>query len=54
LLTALSIPVAVQLCRHVGEFHDQPDRVMNCKFIAVNLHFWSGILFAIGFVVSRY
>jgi 2-carboxy-1,4-naphthoquinone phytyltransferase len=54
LLTVLSIPVAVQLCRHVGEFHDQPDRVMNCKFIAVNLHFWSGILFAIGFVVSRY
>lgn len=49
LLSWLSLPFAIQLCRHVGEFHDQPHQVMNCKFIAVALHFWSGLLFGAGY-----
>lgn len=48
-LSWLSLPFAIQLCRHVGEFHDQPHQVMNCKFIAVALHFWSGLLFGAGY-----
>lgn len=51
LLALLSLPYAVHLCRHVGKHHDQPDRVNNCKFIAVNLHFWSGVLLCLGFVL---
>ena len=49
LLSGLSLPFAVQLCRQVGAFHDQPERIMNCKFIAVALHFWSGLLFGLGY-----
>jgi len=51
LLTFASVPSAIKLCRHVGEYHDQPDRVHNCKFIAVALHFWSGLLMGLGFIL---
>ncbi len=44
LLIFLSFPFAFQLLRHVGTYHDQPEQVSNCKFIAVTLHFWSGLL----------
>jgi 1,4-dihydroxy-2-naphthoate octaprenyltransferase len=47
-LVGLSLPIAVQLCRHVLTNHDQPARVSNCKFIAVKWHFWSGLLLSIG------
>ncbi len=49
LLGLLSVPFAVHLCRHVGCYHDQPAQVMNCKFIAVGLHFWSGLLCSLGY-----
>lgn len=48
-LTLGSLPYAIKLCRFVGQFHDQPERVNNCKFIAVALHFWSGLLLGLGF-----
>lgn len=48
LLTFLSLPIAIQLCRHVHRHHNQPQQVSNSKFIAVNLHFLSGILLGIG------
>lgn len=51
LLTFASLPPAVKLCRHVGTHHAQPDRVNNCKFIAVSLHFWSGLLLGLGFIL---
>ncbi len=47
----LSIPLAAQLCRHVGENHDRPDLVSNCKFIAVRMHFVGGLLFGLGAIV---
>jgi 1,4-dihydroxy-2-naphthoate octaprenyltransferase len=54
LLIFLSLPFAWQLVHHVNENHDQPQLVSNCKFIAVNLHFFSGILFSLGyFLASR-
>jgi 2-carboxy-1,4-naphthoquinone phytyltransferase len=51
LLTFASLPAAIKLCRHVGKYHAQPDRVNNCKFIAVALHFWSGLLMGLGFIL---
>lgn len=54
LLIFLSLPFAWQLVHHVNQNHDQPQLVSNCKFIAVNLHFFSGILFSLGyFLASR-
>jgi 1,4-dihydroxy-2-naphthoate phytyltransferase len=52
LLIFLSFPIAYKLISHVRENHDRPDRVSNCKFIAVNLHFCSGMLLALGFFLS--
>ena len=51
LLSFGSLPFAIQLCRHVGNYHDQPEKVSNCKFIAVYLHFFSGLLFGLGFII---
>lgn len=52
LLSWLSIPFARNLCHHVGEYHNQPDKVSNCKFIAVVVHFWSCLLFGVGFMLA--
>lgn len=46
-----SLPPALKLCRHVGANHDKPERVSNCKFIAVSFHFWSGVLLCLGFLL---
>lgn len=54
LLIFLSFPVAYQLVNHVRQYHDQPDKVSNCKFIAVNLHFLSGMLLALGLILPRF
>ncbi|MEH2013374.1 2-carboxy-1,4-naphthoquinone phytyltransferase [Nostoc sp.] len=51
LLSWLSLPFAVKLCRHVQENHNQPDKVSNCKFIAVAVHFWSCLLLGLGFML---
>jgi len=51
ILSWLSLPYGVKLCRHVWENHDKPEKVSNCKFIAVALHFWCCLLFGIGFVI---
>jgi 1,4-dihydroxy-2-naphthoate phytyltransferase len=49
----LTLPIARELVHHVRENHDRPDRVSNCKFIAVKLHFWSGLLFGLGFILPN-
>lgn len=46
-----SLPFALKLTRHVQTYHNQPDKVSNCKFIAVALHFWSGLLLGLGFIL---
>jgi 2-carboxy-1,4-naphthoquinone phytyltransferase len=51
LLIFASLPFALKLCRHVSQFHAQPNRVSNSKFLAVNFHFWSGILLCLGFLL---
>jgi 1,4-dihydroxy-2-naphthoate octaprenyltransferase len=51
LLIFVSFPFAYQLISHVRQYHDQPDKVNNCKFLAVNLHFCSGIFLALGLIL---
>ncbi|MEH2114260.1 2-carboxy-1,4-naphthoquinone phytyltransferase [Nostoc sp.] len=51
LLSWVSLPFAFKLCRHVQENHNQPDKVSNCKFIAVAVHFWACSLFGLGFML---
>lgn len=46
-----SLPFAIELSRHVYQYHDRPEKVSNCKFIAVSLHFWSGLLLGLGFML---
>lgn len=53
LLIFLSLPLAYQLITHVNQYHDQPEKVNNCKFIAVRLHFTSGILLALGLIINN-
>ncbi|NES86502.1 MAG: 2-carboxy-1,4-naphthoquinone phytyltransferase [Moorea sp. SIO2B7] len=52
LLSLVGLPFAIKLCRHVNAHHNQPQKVSNCKFIAVALHFWSGLLLGVGFVIN--
>ena len=49
LLSWVSLPFGFKLCRHVGENHDRPEEVSNCKFIAVAVHFWTCLFFGLGF-----
>ncbi|MDZ8138668.1 MAG: 2-carboxy-1,4-naphthoquinone phytyltransferase [Nostoc sp. DedQUE04] len=51
LLSWVSLPFALKLCRHVQENHNQPDKVSNCKFIAVAVHFWACLLLGLGFIL---
>jgi 1,4-dihydroxy-2-naphthoate octaprenyltransferase len=52
MLSWLSLPFAWKLCRHVQENHHQPEKVSNCKFIAVAVHFWSCLLLGTGFMLG--
>ena len=52
LLIWLSLPFAIVLSRHVLQNHDRPEKVSNCKFIAVALHFWSGLFLTLGFMLA--
>ncbi len=52
LLIFLSWPSAQKLIQHVSDYHDQPQQVSNCKFLAVELHFWSGLLLCLGLLVQ--
>ncbi|TAF17105.1 MAG: 2-carboxy-1,4-naphthoquinone phytyltransferase [Nostocales cyanobacterium] len=52
LLSFLSLPFAVKLCRHVLTNHHLPEKVSNSKFIAVAVHFWSCLFFGVGFILG--
>jgi 2-carboxy-1,4-naphthoquinone phytyltransferase len=49
----LGSPIAFQLCRFVDQNHDRPEIVRTCKYLAVRLHFVSGVLLGIGFILSH-
>jgi 2-carboxy-1,4-naphthoquinone phytyltransferase len=50
LIVILSVPIAYQLTNHVKQYHNQPEKVKNSKFIAVNFHFISGLLLCLGLI----
>ena len=52
LLSWVSLPFAIKLCRHVKQYHNQPEKVSNSKFIAVAVHFWSCLLLGLGFMLA--
>lgn len=52
LLIFASLPIALKLFRHVQQYHDQPEKVSNSKFIAVGMHFFSGLLLGLGFIIG--
>lgn len=47
-----STPFAIQLCRHVKLYHDQPKLVQNAKFVAIRFQFCCGILICLGLLLS--
>ena len=53
LLILLSLPLAFKLINFVWAYHDQPEIVRTCKYLAVRLHFVSGLLLALGFCLPR-
>lgn len=53
LLCLASLPLAIHLCRHVQQHHNQPEKVSNCKFIAVKFHFLSGFLLGLAFFLPK-
>jgi len=52
LLSWISLPFALKLFQHVKQYHNQPEMVSNCKFIAVAVHFWSGLFLGLGFLLA--
>ncbi|MBP0016550.1 MAG: 2-carboxy-1,4-naphthoquinone phytyltransferase [Cyanobacteria bacterium SBLK] len=50
----LSVPFAYQLVHFVWHNHNIPEKVKICKFIAVKFHFWSGLFFALGFIILNF
>jgi 2-carboxy-1,4-naphthoquinone phytyltransferase len=53
LLVFLSLPLAIKLTTFVGEYYNKPDKVRTCKYLAVRLHFVSGLLLALGFYLPH-
>jgi 1,4-dihydroxy-2-naphthoate octaprenyltransferase len=51
LLILGSLPFAIKLCRFISSHYHQPEKLTYCRFIAVALHFWSGLLLGLGFVL---
>ncbi|UBF29420.1 2-carboxy-1,4-naphthoquinone phytyltransferase [Kovacikia minuta CCNUW1] len=51
LLTLVSLPFAFKLCRFIGTHYHQPEKLTYCRFLAVALHFWSGLLLGLGFIL---
>jgi 2-carboxy-1,4-naphthoquinone phytyltransferase len=53
LLVFLSLPLAFKLTKFVTDNIDRPEVIRTCKYIAVRLHFVSGILLVLGFCLFR-
>jgi 1,4-dihydroxy-2-naphthoate phytyltransferase len=52
LLVFVSFPYALKLCRFIGSHYHQPEKLLYCRFIAVSLHFWTGLMLGLGFVLG--
>jgi 1,4-dihydroxy-2-naphthoate octaprenyltransferase len=52
LLVFVSVPYAVKLCRFIGSHYHEPAKLLYCRFIAVALHFWMGLMLGVGFMLG--
>jgi 1,4-dihydroxy-2-naphthoate octaprenyltransferase len=52
LLGLISCPVAQRLCSTIEQNYQQPEKLLTCRLIAVEMHFWLGCCFGLGFVLS--
>jgi 2-carboxy-1,4-naphthoquinone phytyltransferase len=51
MLGLLSAPVAQRLCETIGRDYAQPEKLLKCRLIAVEMHFWLGLFFGLGFLL---
>ena len=49
-IVLVSLPIAWKLCTFIGENHNQADLLLNCRFIAVALHFVVGCCLGISVI----
>lgn len=54
LLSLLSIPVARRLCTTIVRNYNEPQKLTFCRLIAVEMHFWTGLLFGLGFMLAHW
>ncbi len=47
----ISLPIAWKLCQFIGDNHDRADLLLNCRFIAVALHFVVGSCLSISLIL---
>ncbi|MGF1535914.1 MAG: 2-carboxy-1,4-naphthoquinone phytyltransferase [Elainellaceae cyanobacterium] len=47
-----SAPLAYRLSRFVQRHHSSPAQISSAKFVAVALHFWSGLLLGLGLLAA--
>lgn len=52
LLLFAGFPYALKLCRFINAHHNQPEKLTFCRFIAVKFHFWTGLMFGLGFLLG--
>ncbi|MDS3861100.1 2-carboxy-1,4-naphthoquinone phytyltransferase [Thermosynechococcaceae cyanobacterium BACA0444] len=50
LLVLASLPWGIYLGQYVQQYYDIPSMIQSSKFIAVSLHFWSGLLLGLGWI----
>jgi len=51
LLIFLGLPWAFQLVTHVKQYHNQPAKVSNSKFIAIQFYIWSSLFLGLGLML---
>ena len=51
-IALLSAPVALDLCRFVGEYHAKPEVVFTSKFRAIRFQFLSGALLSLAYALA--
>jgi 2-carboxy-1,4-naphthoquinone phytyltransferase len=51
MLALLSCPVAQRLCETIGSQYHQPEKLLRCRLIAVEMHFWLGLFLGLGFLL---
>lgn len=52
LLALVSFPWARRLCHFVWTHHAHPEKLLSCRLIAVSVHFWTGLMLGLGFVLG--